>query len=144
MVQQIKQTMAAELAAQLEASPNVLVVGLALCSACDSGQIGGEVQEPAPGGGDPTEGGMGEGPCEEGESTLLAPDAMTSLGFEGQALLDLVAGEHEATLAWGVPPQQSSLVEVVPAAGESRIVVRVTPDPTTSVMHSSVTSIRIG
>ena len=117
----------------------VLVANLALCFACESGQIGGEVQEPGPGAGDAMEGGMGagdamgmgEGSCEEGESTLLAPDAVTSLGFAGQDLLDLVAGEHEATLAWGVPPQQSSLVEVVPAAGESRIVVRVTPDPTT-------------
>lgn len=98
---------------------------LALICGCNAGQIGGEVTEPS----DPdgTEG-TTSGSCEEGEITPVVAGEQTALGFDPERAIDLVEAEHEAALVWGVS-NGAATVELTPAAGESRITVTVTPDP---------------
>jgi hypothetical protein len=70
---------------------------------------------------DPNGEGTAGGNCTE-EETELDPGATTPLGFNAQAIIDLVAGEHTESLAWLDSP-----TEYGPESGVSEITLNITP-----------------
>ncbi len=113
--------------------PSALLVALssvALCG-CETGQIGGEVNEPDDNfEGDPT----GSG-CQEDESVNLTAGEESDLGFAPNAVFELVSGSHEADFVWGSPRNEEfASYELTPAAGEGAITITVTPDEASATL----------
>jgi hypothetical protein len=105
---------------------------------CES--VGTSTGNPAPGDGipdggplqdndaDTDEGGLtgneGGGYCEAGESTELAVDEDSALGFSGADILAFAAGTHEETIRWN--PQMNATLQ--PETGEGMVTITVTHD----------------